>query len=82
MRPIGMALALTAIVVGLALAIGDALAQQPTPEQTIQVQQQMIQRANACVDVYRERDAVVAQANERIAALTKELEALKKPEKK
>ena len=51
-----------------------AWAQQPTPEQTIQMQAQTVQRLNACIDAYGSWIAAL----QRLEAAAQQIEALKK----
>lgn len=60
-------------------------AQQPTTEQQLAIQQQMIQRANACVDAYRERDVyagALQAARQEIETLKAQLAKTDKPKDK
>jgi hypothetical protein len=60
------------LAVALTLIVGAALAQEPTPQQTIAAQQTIIQRANSCVDAYTNwitAEQRLAAASQQIAAL-------------
>lgn len=75
MRPIVLATCL--------ISAAPAVAQYPplTPDQTINNQQAVITRQNACIDAYRDRDTLFVQVQQKdaeIDRLRRELDAAKK----